>query len=70
MEECLPEWGMTWSDLGFADKDAQLEACYAVTGDAFEATDTGSDERKAMADECERRHGNAVASTNCADVLD
>ena len=70
IEECLPEWEMEWEDLGFAGKEAQVERCYAVTGDAYEAADAGSDERKALATACEQRHGNAVGSTDCADVLD
>jgi len=70
IERCLDDWGTTWAELGYANRDESLDRCFAVWGDGFQETDRGSDERQALSDECTADLQAAEADTDCQTLLD
>jgi hypothetical protein len=69
-ERCLPVWGMTWEEAGYADADAYLDRCLSVWGDGFEQTERNSPEREDLSQECTSQLGRAQSDTDCETLLD
>jgi len=69
-ERCLPTWNTTWVEQGFADRNAFLDRCYAVWGDAWETTERGSVERETLGQECTTQLQRAEADTDCETLAD
>ena len=69
-ESCLPEWGTTWEEEGYADADAYLDRCLSVWGDAYDQTDKDSSERQELSQECTSTLGLAQSDTDCQTLLE
>lgn len=69
IEECLPEWELSWAELGYEDQQDYLAVCGAEWGDGLDSYEDGSEDRADLAQECGRREGIAVRATDCQDII-
>ena len=69
-ETCLPDWGTTWEEQGYAGKEAYLDRCMSVWGDGFAQTERNSSEREALSQECTAQLQAAEADNDCETLLD
>ncbi|MCO4771658.1 MAG: hypothetical protein KDA24_16615 [Deltaproteobacteria bacterium] len=69
-ESCLDDWGTTWEEQDYANKDAYLDRCLSVWGDGFEETSRNSPEREELSQECTSKLQRAEADIDCQTLLD
>ncbi|MBJ93056.1 MAG: hypothetical protein CMP23_01130 [Rickettsiales bacterium] len=68
MEACFPTWESSWQEQSYSSRDAFVERCYVVWGEAAEASDE-AEAQAVIAERCRVQLQIALADEDCESVL-
>ena len=69
-ERCLEQWGTTWEEQSYNDKDDYLARCRVVYGDQLDAEEEGSEPYRELLAICDGNLTRAEADTDCETLLE
>ncbi len=69
MERCFVTWETSWAEQSYDHRDDFIARCTSVWGDALDATEEGSSERRALELDCEAQLDASLADTDCQTLL-
>lgn len=69
MEKCFPTWESSWEEQSYSGREAFVERCYTVWGDAHGALESGSTEANEFEERCRVQFEIALADSDCESVL-
>ena len=69
MEKCFPTWESSWEEQSYSGREAFVERCYTVWGDAHGALESGSTEAQEFEERCRVQFEIALADSDCESVL-
>jgi hypothetical protein len=69
MEKCFPTWESSWEEQSYSGREAFVERCYTVWGDAHGALESGSIGAQEFEERCRVQFEIALADSDCESVL-
>ena len=69
-ERCEGTWGMSYADLGWADRDEYLGWCQAIWVGSLDELDEDSDEYALLSAECNSDAQAAQSDVDCETLID